>query len=202
VLRPAQHVPFLRGECRSCHAAPGGGTLVAKGAALCLKCHEGVKAMLAQKVVHAPLTGERECLACHSPHAGAAAPVLVAAPEQLCWRCHDRSLVQGKVVHAALEQGCLTCHDPHSSDHAKLVKQDVNELCRTCHTDLAKHYHPTGGPDAKPDPRTGQPLSCVSCHRPHAGDVESLLIYEPKRELCIQCHDPNMGAPKKQGGRE
>jgi predicted CXXCH cytochrome family protein len=30
---------------------------------------------------------------------------------------------------------------------------------------------------------------------PHSGEIEGLLTAEPKRELCIQCHDP-FAAPK------
>jgi predicted CXXCH cytochrome family protein len=195
LLRPAQHLPFARRQCESCHTSRGSASLTAKGADLCLKCHETFRPVLARPVVHAPLRGEKACVACHDPHAGAAAPILAAKADQLCWRCHDRALVKGKQVHAALEQGCGSCHDPHASDHQRLLSRNVDDLCRTCHTDLSKHHHPTGGEGAKPDARTGDPLTCVSCHRPHAGDEVALLTHEPKRELCAQCHDPGVAPP-------
>ena len=34
--------------------------------------------------------------------------------------------------------------------------------------------------------------TCSGCHNPHASNLASLLTHEPKRELCIQCHDPEM----------
>ena len=46
------------------------------------------------------------------------------------------------------------------------------------------------------DPRTGRPLSCTGCHLPHTADQPSLLSHEPRRELCVQCHDPSMMSPK------
>ena len=69
---------------------------------------------------------------------------------------------------------------------------DVVELCHTCHNDMSKHFHPLSG---RWDPRTGEPLTCIGCRRPHASDQETLLTHEPKRELCLQCHDPNMAPP-------
>jgi predicted CXXCH cytochrome family protein len=184
-------MPFARGQCQSCHLSRGGASLAVKGPALCLKCHETFKPVLDRKLVHAPIQGERGCVACHNPHAGQEAELLPTQQDELCWRCHDRSLAKGKVAHAALEQGCNSCHDPHAADHKKLLSEDVDGLCRNCHADLSKHFHPTGNGKAA-DPRTGQALDCVSCHRPHGSELEALLTHDPKRDLCVQCHDPNM----------
>jgi len=92
----------------------------------------------------------------------------------------------------------MTCHDPHASDDPKMLVQPEVELCQTCHRDLTKHYHPSSG---KTDPRTGGPMVCSSCHQPHGAEIEGLLRYEPKRELCIQCHDPSKPPPPKKGNR-
>jgi predicted CXXCH cytochrome family protein len=100
------------------------------------------------------------------------------------------------VVHKALENGCVTCHNPHSTDGPRLLNEaSIASLCQSCHTSLANHFHPTSS--AKPDPRTGQPMTCTSCHRPHAAPFKGLLTHEPERELCIQCHDPTMAPPPK-----
>jgi predicted CXXCH cytochrome family protein len=190
------HLPFLRGECTSCHTVRGSKTLIAKGAELCFKCHEDAAGWVKRKHLHAPLGSEQQCVACHAPHAGAGQPLLKVADAQLCYGCHSHKQFEGKVVHQALEGGCETCHDPHGSDGPALLKAaDVASLCQTCHTDLSQHYHPTTS--EKPDPRTGRPLTCTSCHLPHASEIEGLLIAEPKRELCIQCHDPSMVPPRK-----
>ena len=195
-LLPFLHLPFVQGKCESCHVTRGGRATVARGAELCFKCHEPLKKVLDRKFVHSPLRGEKECLTCHGPHGGQATHNLVRPTvEQLCFRCHDRRMVAGSVRHPALDNGCTTCHDPHAADQPHMLVKPEVELCKSCHADLTKHYHPSSG---KTDPRTGGPLVCSSCHRPHGSDIEGLLIYEPKRELCIQCHDPSMApAPKK-----
>jgi predicted CXXCH cytochrome family protein len=193
LLLPYLHLPFVQGRCEACHVTRGAKATVARGADLCFKCHEPLRQKLERKYVHAPVRGERECLTCHGPHGGQAPNLLVrSSTDRLCFRCHDRRLVAGTVQHKALEGGCTTCHDPHATDEPNLLVKPEVELCRSCHTDLSKHYHPWSG---KTDPRTGGPLVCSSCHRPHGGDIEGLLQYEPKRELCIQCHDPNMAPP-------
>ncbi|MEK7331027.1 MAG: cytochrome c3 family protein, partial [Candidatus Eisenbacteria bacterium] len=192
LIRPWPHLPFARGDCLQCHTSRGKPATIAKGEELCLRCHEQGKTWLARATVHPPLKGERQCLTCHEPHAGAAQHVLKRGGDALCLTCHEAKRFQGRVVHMALSQGCTTCHDPHASDGPKLVEKDIPTLCQTCHTDMSKHFHPVAG---RPDPRTGGPLVCTSCHRPHASEEDALLTHEPKRELCLQCHDPTM-APK------
>jgi predicted CXXCH cytochrome family protein len=196
LIRPFPHLPYARGECTSCHTARGAKALVASGKDLCLKCHDSAKAFANLPSQHSPVNGGLQCLSCHEPHAGQAVNVLKKGGDALCFECHDRALTEGKVKHAALEQGCTACHGPHGGDGPRLItEKDVADLCRTCHTDLTKHYHPTQS--TRPDPRTGQPMRCTSCHRPHGSDLEGLLTHDPKRDLCIQCHDPSMAPPPK-----
>jgi predicted CXXCH cytochrome family protein len=194
LIKEFRHDPFARGECTACHTSRGSATTVSRGQDLCLKCHEEAKAWASKKHVHAALEGERQCLACHEPHAGAAVRLLRRSRDELCISCHGRKLLEGRVTHAALQQGCTKCHDPHASDNLRLAIAPVNTLCQSCHTDLSKHYHKVQGVT---DPRSGEELNCTGCHRPHAADEASLLAYDPKRELCIQCHDPNMAPPPK-----
>jgi predicted CXXCH cytochrome family protein len=144
-------------------------------------------------VVHGAVRSEAECLTCHTPHAANAPQLLRRAQPELCFGCHDRKAFAGAVTHKALEKGCTTCHEAHGSDGRWLLKKAVPVLCLDCHGDMSKHFHPTSS--RKPDPRTGQVFNCLSCHRPHASDVEGLLLAEPKRELCILCHDPSLVGP-------
>jgi predicted CXXCH cytochrome family protein len=116
-------------------------------------------------------------------------PALLKDPERLCFDCHDRRLLEGKFTHAPVRQGCDTCHQPHSSDHRGLLKKSVEETCTTCHRDLSKHYHPVRA--QRPDPRTGEPMTCTGCHDPHAANFAGMLRLDPKQALCLQCHDPS-----------
>jgi predicted CXXCH cytochrome family protein len=189
LLKPAPHRPFAQGKCDDCHGTKRTGATVAAVPELCFKCHEPKREWLSAPVVHAPLKTKEACLACHGPHSGEPTAILVKAGEALCFTCHDPKPFRRKNVHAALADGCETCHDPHGSKNQKLLLHDVDTLCRGCHEDMTKHYHPVTG---KTDPRTGGPLACTGCHLPHSSDQEALLTYEPRRELCIQCHDPSM----------
>ncbi len=189
LLKPALHSPFARGQCEKCHGTSTTGAVIQKGGELCISCHESSRAWAKKPIVHAPFKTETGCLSCHGPHAGSATPVLISQETKLCFTCHDARMVQGKVVHPPVRDGCTDCHDPHSSNAKKLLTQDVDSLCRTCHDDMGKHFHPVS---RGTDPRTGEPLTCVGCHRPHASDEERLLTHEPKRALCLQCHDPSM----------
>jgi predicted CXXCH cytochrome family protein len=196
LIRPFPHLPFARGECTSCHTAKGSKTLLLTGRELCFKCHAEAKEFEKKASQHPPVTSGMQCLSCHEPHAGQAANVLKRSGDALCFTCHDRKPFELKVRHPALEQGCTVCHGPHGGDGDHLLtEKDVGDLCRTCHTDLTKHFHPTQS--AKPDPRTGKPVRCTSCHKPHSSDLEGLLTHDPKRDLCIQCHDPSMASPPK-----
>jgi predicted CXXCH cytochrome family protein len=189
-LREVQHAPFAKSDCVACHVARGSSTLKTKGAELCLGCHEDMKAQVSRANRHAPLDSPRECLSCHGPHTAAAKPMLLMKTEDLCVSCHGKQMLQGSVRHKALEQGCTSCHDPHSSDTDHMLKKPVEQLCTTCHADLSKHFHKTTS--TKPDPQTGKPLTCTGCHSPHASDFPSLLRGDPKRDLCIRCHDTAM----------
>jgi predicted CXXCH cytochrome family protein len=194
LLQPAIHLPFARGECESCHVSKGSAALQAKGAELCITCHDegGWKG---RKFTHQPVTTGAQCINCHSPHGGVAKPILKAPLDDLCFTCHDKRMLQVEVKHKALEKGCMTCHDPHGSGVPQLLRESsIEAQCRKCHTDMSKHFHKMSSDKLTP---SGQPLTCTSCHNPHGGAFPGLLMYDAKRDLCIQCHDPSMAPPGK-----
>jgi predicted CXXCH cytochrome family protein len=188
MLKAQAHVPFSQGKCAECHGTKLTGATTQPVPDLCLRCHEPSRSWLTQASVHAPLKSGKSCLSCHGPHTANSAALLDHSDQELCYTCHNRQ--------AALQQGCLTCHNPHASNQKRLLNEDVNTLCRNCHGDMRKHFHKVEGII---DPRTNQPITCISCHLPHSSDEDHLLAYEPSRELCVQCHDPSMigPAPKK-----
>jgi predicted CXXCH cytochrome family protein len=155
------------------------------GADLCVDCHSA-GAWVGRAHTHPPLQTGKQCLNCHGPHGGVAPPSLKVPGDQLCFTCHSRKLIEGTVVHPALRKGCVVCHDPHGSDGPALLRQgSIENMCRKCHADLSKHFHRPTSP--KLDPR-GQPLTCTSCHSPHAAAFPNLLLQEPKHQLCARCH--------------
>jgi predicted CXXCH cytochrome family protein len=186
---PFAHGPYEEGRCEVCHSGPGG-ALEKSGAAACVGCHGDHAADAARSVPHAPLLGEEGCVACHSPHAGKTAALLRRdSVASTCFSCHDRAMFAGEVRHP--EQECGTCHAPHGSETPGMLIAPQSELCLGCHDVAASHVHPYQGPAL--DPRTGEELTCTSCHAPHSGSFETLLTHDRDRALCVQCHlGPNL----------
>lgn len=107
------------------------------------------------------------------------------AAEVNCLDCHP-DLGKGKVVHPAVQMGCTGCHTgvdasniPHVFKGKKGLSSAPPELCFGCHDKSAftkKDVHP---PVAAGD--------CLSCHTPHSGPNESLLLNNVN-SLCGGCH--------------
>jgi predicted CXXCH cytochrome family protein len=49
-----------------------------------------------------------------------------------------------------------------------------------------KFSHPVG--DKVIDQRTGQMMTCVTCHDPMGSEHRYHLVMSAKKELCVQCH--------------
>ncbi len=149
------------------------------------------------------------CDSCHSgSHMGEQpAPKLIAEPPDLCFNCHDQGGFQKQVLHAPAAGGlCLTCHTPHAGQHARLLTADTASLCTTCHDPQSSGRHVMariGSLDThplqdRPDPsRTGQALSCVSCHHPHSAERERLFPGSASAgpNVCSLCHRKIVVAP-------
>lgn len=173
--------------------------------AACFECH----AALAQKpVVHAAV--HMGCASCHAeldaisvPHRskGKIAKGLSAEGPALCTNCHDKTLFEGRVVHAPVAaRTCLGCHDPHASDHLGLLKQEPATLCLDCHPDVKKgpHViagftrsgHPLGNDKHRAqDPlRPGKTFYCAGCHEPHRSQTPKLARFDKGMGSCQKCH--------------
>ena len=73
--------------------------------------------------------------------------------------------------------GVLVLDQSKTCDHRmRIINDDGSEaeMCGKCHTDLTTHYHPVSS--RRPDPRTGQPMRCSSCHKPHAAELAKGFI--------------------------
>lgn len=109
-----------------------------------------------------------------------------------CLQCH-KELVNGKVVHAAVQMGCEGCHSgvdasavPHKLTGKRGLSAEVPALCYQCHpkdgfTNKSQHAPVAGG-------------MCLSCHFPHSGPNASLLIKDAY-QLCSQCHEDVLKKP-------
>lgn len=199
LLRSVTHAPFAEGSCEMCHMTDSDTPRVvrATGARLCGTCHREIPKST-DTLKHKPVA-DGNCSACHLPHAGDRKGLLPSKPRELCSSCHQELVKRGaesKSVHPIKDEtgACLGCHTPHSSTEPHLLSNGEIRTCLTCH-ETAKHGHPLG--DDRPDPRTGKPITCVTCHDPHGTEFAYTLRGDQSRGLCVQCHDTDHETPKK-----
>jgi predicted CXXCH cytochrome family protein len=199
LLRAVAHEPFARGECAKCHLVDSATPVAQKslGARLCQDCHEGYPRPN-DPVVHWPVE-EGRCSACHSPHASDHPKLLSAETEELCSSCHQsiaEVFATAPYTHPLdPEQGaCTMCHQAHSSKQPGLLHTDAIRTCLPCHP-TQQHGHPIGADHI--DPRTGETMTCISCHQPHGSEFSGFLRGDQSRGLCLECH---LGDAEKQRG--
>jgi predicted CXXCH cytochrome family protein len=164
--------------------------MAAKATDLCVRCHGAVKVAAARPDAHKAL--QQGCIKCHTPHAANEKGLVRGRDERaLCLSCHKdiSKLLAGAVsIHPLKAAGgrCTACHAPHASDQKPLLKAARADVCKDCHKSHSQFAHPYG-PGVN-DPRTGQTMTCLSCHNPHASQYSSLAVAAPSRALCVQCH--------------
>jgi len=140
--------------------------------AVCLTCHEGMKASAGNSRPHLPVT--RNCLSCHDPHVSSVKNQLKKGAsgdrnDNLCLACHIQGLnvAPNGSRHAALDMGCDACHVTHKTgvadkrENTYHLTKDVPGLCLDCHDakdkKLAEAHH--NQPFATAD--------CLTCHDAH-----------------------------------
>jgi predicted CXXCH cytochrome family protein len=213
MIRARPHKVFR--SCDKCHRTGGTspGELAAKGTQLCFRCHGDKRVALQKPGAHEGAKGD--CLDCHTPHASNERGLTGGRERETCLGCHDtidRLLSASRTVHPTRVEGgkCSICHEPHQTENGRLLVRPIGELCKQCHGGHAQFGHPVG-PNVI-DPRTKQPVTCLSCHGPHGTQWGFILLDNPSQALCVRCHDPSgaMGgrrtkpggaAPAKGGGR-
>ncbi|MGB6854376.1 MAG: cytochrome c3 family protein [Thermoanaerobaculia bacterium] len=197
LFRESVHAPFESGNCRTCHPGPGAASpfsTIKPMNELCGGCHESTVIESRQAAFpHVP-AGGGECEVCHNPHTGDGGGLLRKEMQALCTECHNpggaKSGEEGRhLTHQGFE--CTTCHQPHGGDQPLLFAADSVELCGRCHTHEHGVRHPLG--EETRDPRTGNPMTCLSCHGIHESPGEFYLFEADQKMLCIGCHNELIG---------
>jgi predicted CXXCH cytochrome family protein len=132
--------------------------------------------------------GANGCTACHSPHAGDDHRLLKGKERHVCGACHEATLNRhesSKFKHQ-MTDACNDCHAPHGSNHPAMAKGPINKVCGACHEKHGVFTHPIG--ENVFDPRTGQSLTCASCHASKGTEFPYHTRFNSKRDLCVQCH--------------
>jgi predicted CXXCH cytochrome family protein len=183
LVRNALHDPYAAG-CKDCHTAKGTPVTIDT----CLECHSDVAEQMASSHNHLVRYGTNGCLACHSPHAGDDKRLLKGKERYTCGTCHEATFrrMESSDFKHQLTGACSDCHAPHGSNHPVMAKAPINQVCAGCHATHAEFSHPIG--EKVFDPRTGQMLTCASCHASKGTDHPFHLKFSGLKDLCVQCH--------------
>ncbi len=196
ILRTSVHAPVAGGTCVRCHPEPGSADPLApkrEGIDLCRGCHVAVvNDAFSKNRIHWPLVDGRACRNCHRPHASAVPRLLARPPGDLCGGCHRDAVdrhARSATKHPPVGDGeCLACHEPHASNEVHLLPGPEREVCGSCHDWTTHSAHPMG--ETTRDPRNRNlEVGCDSCHRAHGTPFRALGHFDPKMDLCVQCHE-------------
>ncbi len=183
LIRQYLHAPFAEKKCDSCH-----GHQQSPGSEACLRCHAGVKTSMMAPHNHMLAGAENGCILCHSPHAADDKKMLRTSGNKVCQPCHEDTFAryaQSKYRHPSVNS-CSDCHEVHGSDRLAMLRDDGNQVCSRCHLTQGKFSHPVG--EKVIDQRTGQMMTCVTCHDPMGSANRFHLVLNGNKDLCTQCH--------------
>ncbi len=183
LIRNVLHSPYKKG-CSGCHKGKSGIVTTE----VCFGCHGPVKKEMLRTHSHLTSRTGNSCMNCHFPHTGDAKTLLRGNQGQICRTCHQGTFERYKESpsrHPDIDH-CTSCHEPHGSRHLAMLKGNGNDVCIRCHEDQGKFTHPVG-PNVL-DPRTGQMVTCSTCHNPMGTRFKYQLIRDGKKDLCILCH--------------
>ena len=164
-------------DCHSFHQTNPQGLSKTSETALCLKCHQQIRAQLMRQSHH-PLREEKmRCSDCHNPHGALAENMIDAQDLNLkCFECHAEHRGPYLWEHPPVVEDCLACHTPHGSTRDGLLTAKMPYLCQRCHVNtLSNHVSQLYALDSSQQGqsvyRIGAPRlnklyyrSCVNCH--------------------------------------
>ena len=184
LIRNILHEPYADG-CQDCHAGKGVPVLIDT----CLECHSEISDQMASSHNHLIRYKDNGCMACHTPHAGEDNRLLKEKKElHICGKCHEATFKRHDTAEFkhSMTDACNNCHAPHGSNHPAMAKAPINSVCGECHEQHSSFTHPIG--ENILDPRTGQMMTCTSCHASKGTNYDYHTRFNRKKALCLQCH--------------
>jgi len=191
------HQPVVNKMCSQCHPDPSSPDALGvrkAGYELCRGCHNDMmNETFGKNRVHWPVVDKTSCLNCHSPHASRDNALLRRPQTALCGECHQDTIEKQRkslAKHPPVDEGnCTKCHRPHSSDSVFLMDNAaVINVCGTCHDWQRHSTHPIGEKAVDRRSRNLR-MDCTSCHSNHGSEYKRFMQYDPKMDLCVQCHE-------------
>lgn len=160
----------LRDKCGVCHTETAGGL-----------------------VKHGPATEPKDCSVCHARSSEKNIEIVPKGVPGVCFECHTekKEEVENAVVKHRIASNCVICHSPHATDQPNFLKSEIYRLCTGCHPNYLVNHpvdrHPVRF--SKLNKESGEEISCISCHKPHGSENQSLLkVGGGSITACMQCH--------------
>jgi len=184
-----QH-PGAAGDCTDCHnphASRQPGLPKSNGVNICLSCHSDIADLQKKPVHHQPAFGQ-SCSICHAPHGGENDHLLRARGNALCLECHgpESAPKRDEAEHLlTLFNGAVRLPDDYYQ------KNKVAILPLRFGVGHPVEYHPVSDVmDPENQSKVKTPLSCMSCHQPHASAQPNLLVKDQANNMqfCDNCH--------------
>jgi predicted CXXCH cytochrome family protein len=182
--------PGAAGDCTDCHsphASNQPGLPKTDSVAICLGCHSDV-ADEGKKAFHHQPAFVQGCSTCHTPHGGDNDHLLRLPGNALCLECHGPQAAPQKVEGEnmlSIFNGAVKLPD----DYYK--KNKVAILPLRFGLGHPVEYHPVSDVmDPANQSKVLTPLSCLSCHQPHASAQADLLVKDQTNNMafCDSCH--------------
>ncbi len=182
--------PGASGDCTDCHsphASSQPGLPKTDGVRICLGCHSDIDALSKKPAHHQPAFAQG-CSTCHTPHGGDNDHLLRARGNALCLECHGPDAVpqRQEAEHLlTIFNGTVKLPDDY------YVKNRVPVLPLRFGLGHPVEYHPVSDVmDPTNQSKVKTPLSCLSCHQPHASGQPDLLVKDQVNNMafCDSCH--------------
>lgn len=182
--------PGAAGDCTDCHsphASSEPGLPKTDSVSICLGCHSDIDELRKKPVHHQPAFTQG-CSTCHTPHGGENDHLLRAKGNALCLECHGPDSVPQKdeADHLlTIFNGTVKLPDDYYQ------KNKVPILPLRYGLGHPVDYHPVSDVmDPSDQTKVKTPLSCLSCHQPHASGQADLLINDQANNMafCDNCH--------------
>ena len=180
-------------DCKACHSAnveafglsmhgKSGKFMEGYRSASCESCHTN-----SEKHVE---TGKREDIT---------SPARMSSKEinSSCLQCHSQdkhtfAWQGGK--HDTKDVNCLSCHSQHhpKSEEKMLTSFTVEETCLRCHTSVRKALFQRSSHLMRTE-QHNMKVGCISCHNPHGGEADKMLVDVTVNNVCYACHAEKRG---------
>jgi predicted CXXCH cytochrome family protein len=184
------HGSQLAISCAKCHKELPGETNAAGERDKCGVCHNEIAGGLMK---HGPAAEPKECSTCHERSVEKNIETVPKGVPGVCFDCHTekKDEVETSAVKHKVAGDCVICHSPHATDQPKFLKNDIYKLCTGCHQNYLMNHpvdkHPLRF--SKLNKESTEEISCISCHKPHGSENQSLLKASGgSMAVCMQCH--------------